>query len=133
MQMILFKMNDKQYLISAAAVEEVVDTVQITKVPLAPVWVKGLINFRGTVLTVISLAELVGLPQSQTNRNIMIMRKDDEQRGLLIDEVIEVLDVAPDEIQLGEEQATPYFTGVVTLEDQQTIADVIDVTDKIFS
>ncbi|WP_439957210.1 chemotaxis protein CheW [Ligilactobacillus salitolerans] len=131
--MILFKMNDKQYLISAAAVEEVVDTVQITKVPLAPVWVKGLINFRGTVLTVISLAELVGLPQSQTNRNIMIMRKDDEQRGLLIDEVIEVLDVAPDEIQLGEEQATPYFTGVVTLEDQQTIADVIDVTDKIFS
>lgn len=133
MQMILFKMNDKQYLISAAAVEEVVDTVQITKVPLAPVWVKGLINFRGTVLTVISLAELVGLPQSQTNRNIMIMRKDDEQRGLLIDEVIEVLDVAPDEIQLEEEQATPYFTGVVTLEDQQTIADVIDVTDKIFS
>lgn len=131
MQMILFKMNQQHYLIAAETVEEVVDTVQITKVPLAPLWVKGLINLRGTVLTVISLAQLVGLAESQTNRNIMIMKKDDERRGLLIDEVIEVVDVDPDDIQLSEDQAALYFTGVVGL-GEQTIADVIDVNDKIF-
>lgn len=131
MQMILFKMNQQHYLIAAGTVEEVVDTVQITKVPLAPLWVKGLINLRGTVLTVISLAQLVGLPESKTNRNIMIMKKDDERRGLLIDEVIEVVDVDPDDIQLNEDQAALYFTGVVDL-GEQTIADVIDVNDKIF-
>lgn len=129
--MILFKMNQQHYLIAAETVEEVVDTVQITKVPLAPLWVKGLINLRGTVLTVISLAQLVGLPESKTNRNIMIMKKDDERRGLLIDEVIEVVDVDPDDIQLSEDQAALYFTGVVDL-GEQTIADVIDVNDKIF-
>ncbi|KRN88085.1 chemotaxis protein CheW [Ligilactobacillus acidipiscis] len=129
--MILFKMNQQHYLIAAGTVEEVVDTVQITKVPLAPLWVKGLINLRGTVLTVISLAQLVGLPESKTNRNIMIMKKDDERRGLLIDEVIEVVDVDPDDIQLSEDQAALYFTGVVDL-GEQTIADVIDVNDKIF-
>lgn len=131
MQMILFKMNQQHYLIAAETVEEVVDTVQITKVPLAPLWVKGLINLRGTVLTVISLAQLVGLPESKTNRNIMIMKKDDERRGLLIDEVIEVVDVDPDDIQLSEDQAALYFTGVVDL-GEQTIADVIDVNDRIF-
>lgn len=131
MQMILFKMNQQHYLIAAETVEEVVDTVQITKVPLAPLWVKGLINLRGTVLTVISLAQLVGLAESKTNRNIMIMKKDDERRGLLIDEVIEVVDVDPDDIQLSEDQAALYFTGVVDL-GEQTIADVIDVNDKIF-
>lgn len=131
MQMILFKMNQQHYLIAAETVEEVVDTVQITKVPLAPLWVKGLINLRGTVLTVISLAQLVGLEESQTNRNIMIMKKDDERRGLLIDEVIEVVDVDPDDIQLSEDQAALYFTGVVDL-GEQTIADVVDVNDKIF-
>lgn len=131
MQMILFKMNQQHYLIAAETVEEVVDTVQITKVPLAPLWVKGLINLRGTVLTVISLAQLVGLAESQTNRNIMIMKKDDERRGLLIDEVIEVMDVDPDDIQLSEDQANPCFTGVVDL-GEQTIADVVDVNDKIF-
>jgi len=131
MQMILFKMNDQHYLIAAQTVEEVVDTVQITKVPLAPSWVKGLINLRGTVLTVISLAQLVGLPESQTNRNIMIMKKDDERRGMLIDEVIEVMDVDQNDIQLNEDHSTPFFAGVVAL-DEQTIADVIDVNDKIF-
>lgn len=131
MQMILFKMNQQNYLIAAQTVEEVVDTVQITKVPLAPKWVKGLINLRGTVLTVISLSQLVGLTDSQTNRNIMIMKKGEERRGLLIDEVIEVLDVQPAEIQLKTDQNQPFFTGIVGL-DEQTIADVIDVNEKIF-
>lgn len=131
MQMILFKMNQQNYLIAAQTVEEVVDTVQITKVPLAPKWVKGLINLRGTVLTVISLSQLVGLTDSQTNRNIMIMKKGEERRGLLIDEVIEVLDVQPAEIQLKTDQNQPFFTGIVGI-DEQTIADVIDVNEKIF-
>lgn len=131
MQMISFKMNQQHYLIAAQTVEEVVDTVQITKVPLAPSWVKGLINLRGTVLTVISLAQLVGLADSQNNRNIMIMRKGDDRRGLLIDEVVEVLDVKQEDIQLRSDQGSPFFTGVVSL-DEQMIADVIDVNDKIF-
>lgn len=131
MQMILFKMNQKHYLIAAKTVEEVVDTVQITKVPLAPAWVKGLINLRGTVLTVISLAQLVGLQGSQINRNIMIMKKDDERRGLLIDEVVEVLDVKNEEIQLDEDHASSNFIGVVALAGQ-IVADVIDVSGQIF-
>ncbi len=41
MQMILFKMKQQFYLIAADTVEEVIDTVRITKVPLAPHWIKG--------------------------------------------------------------------------------------------
>lgn len=55
MQMILFKMDHQNYLISADAVEEVIDTIKITKVPLAPHWVEGLINLRGTVLSLIHI------------------------------------------------------------------------------
>ena len=58
MQMIMFKMSDEYYLISAKSVEEIIDTVPITYVPLAPNWVKGLINLRGNVMTVIGLSEL---------------------------------------------------------------------------
>ena len=36
MQMIMFKMSDEYYLISAKSVEEIIDTVPITYVPLAP-------------------------------------------------------------------------------------------------
>lgn len=62
MQMIMFKMSDEYYLISAKSVEEIIDTVPITYVPLAPNWVKGLINLRGNVMTVIGLSELIGIP-----------------------------------------------------------------------
>lgn len=80
MQMILFTMNQQYYLISAASVEEVIDTVTITKVPLAYHWIEGLINLRGTVMTVIGLAELIGVTRSKENRNILIMKNDEEKK-----------------------------------------------------
>lgn len=48
-------------MVSAETVEEVIDTVEITEIPLAPKWVQGLINLRGSVLTVVGLAELIDL------------------------------------------------------------------------
>lgn len=130
MQMILFKMNQQHYLISAASVEEVIDTVQITGVPLAPSWVKGLINLRGTVMTVIGLSELIGVPSSKDNRNILIMKKDEERKGLLIEEVVEVVDIDKEDIQLEKTDKEKHYLGVVSLEDK--VANVVDVNHLIF-
>ncbi|WP_311408494.1 chemotaxis protein CheW [Liquorilactobacillus uvarum] len=130
MQMILFKMNQQHYLISAASVEEVIDTVQITRVPLAPSWVKGLINLGGTVMTVIGLSELIGVPSSKDNRNILIMKKDEERKGLLIEEVVEVVDIDKEDIQLEKTDKEKHYLGVVSLEDK--VANVVDVNHLIF-
>lgn len=130
MQMILFKMQGQNYLISADDVEEVVDTIQITKVPLASNWIKGLINLRGTVVTVVGLAELLGIPSSDNNLNILIMKNGEERKGLLIEEVIEVSDIDPSEIQLGSEQDEKHIKGVIALPDK--VANIVDVTDAIF-
>ena len=128
--MILFKMQGQNYLISADDVEEVVDTIQITKVPLASNWIKGLINLRGTVVTVVGLAELLGIPSSDNNLNILIMKNGEERKGLLIEEVIEVLDINPSEIQLGSEQDEKHIKGVIAFPDK--VANIVDVTDAIF-
>lgn len=130
MQMILFKMQGQNYLISADDVEEVVDTIQITKVPLASNWIKGLINLRGTVVTVVGLAELLGIPSSDNNLNILIMKNGEERKGLLIEEVIEVLDIDPTEIQLGSDQSEKHIKGVIAFPDK--VANIVDVTDAIF-
>ena len=130
MQMILFKMQGQNYLISADDVEEVVDTIQITKVPLASNWIKGLINLRGTVVTVVGLAELLGISSSDNNLNILIMKNGEERKGLLIEEVIEVLDIDPSEIQLGSEQDEKHIKGVIAFPDK--VANIVDVTDAIF-
>ena len=90
MQMIMFKMSDEYYLISAKSVEEIIDTVPITYVPLAPNWVKVLIILLGIVMTVIGLSELIGIPSPEKCMNILIMKNEEneeERKGLLIEEV----------------------------------------------
>lgn len=130
MQMILFTMNQQYYLISAESVEEVIDTVTITKVPLAPRWIEGLINLRGTVMTVIGLAELIGIERPEKNRNILIMKNEEEKKGLLIEEVIEVVDIEPSAIQLPSSDEQDYYTGVIAFSDK--VANIIDVNHLIF-
>ena len=73
MQMILFKMAQQYYLISADSVDEVIDAPSFTKVPLAPEWVEGLINLRGSVVTVIRLAKLIPIMEPAYEKNILIM------------------------------------------------------------
>ena len=130
MQMILFTMNQQKYLISADSVEEVVDTMAITPVPLAPKWVKGLINLRGTVMTVIGLAELINVPSTPDNKNILIMKQDEERKGLLIEEVIEVVDINEEDIQLTNAEDADYYDGVVAFSD--IVANIVNVNHLIF-
>ncbi|MEG0293560.1 chemotaxis protein CheW [Enterococcus sp.] len=130
MQMILFKMNEQSYLISADTVEEIIDTIHITKVPLAPSWVEGLINLRGTILTVVNLAELIELEKPADPRNIFIMKNGEEKKGLLIEEVVEVIDVQPADLQLKEDSEFDYYSGIVSFSDK--VANVIDVNHLIF-
>lgn len=130
MQMILFTMNQHYYVTAAEHIEEVIDAPTITKVPLADAWVEGLINLRGTVLTVVNLAELIGLEQPKHNRNILIMKKADEKKGLLIEEVIEVITIEEAAIQLPNTDEADYYTGVLSIAND--VASIIDVTHLIF-
>lgn len=130
MQMILFKINEQSYLISADTVEEIIDTIHITKVPLAPNWVEGLINLRGTILTVVNLAELIQLQRPKEHRNIFIMKHGEEKKGLLIEEVVEVIDIQPADLQLKEDSEFDYYSGIVSFPDK--VANVIDVNHLIF-
>ena len=129
MQMILFKMAQQYYLISADSVDEVIDAPSFTKVPLAPEWVEGLINLRGSVVTVIRLAKLIPIMEPAYEKNILIMKKQEETKGVLVEEVIEVLDITEDDIQLSN-QETEHAVGVVTIGEK--VANVIQIDHMIF-
>ncbi|AUJ30641.1 MAG: chemotaxis protein CheW [Liquorilactobacillus hordei] len=130
MQMILFKMNQQNFMVSAESVEEVIDTVEITGIPLAPKWVQGLINLRGSVLTVIGLAELINLPPIEKKMNILIMKNEDNRKGLLIDEVLKVIDIEKEQIQLESSSDKKYYIGATTVEGN--VASVIEINQLIF-
>lgn len=76
-------------------VQEVLRYQEMTRVPLAPEVIEGLINLRGQIVTAIDMRRRLRLPPragGQTPMN-MVVRTEDGAVSLLVDEIGDVLDV----------------------------------------
>ena len=76
-------------------VQEVMIGAEITPVPLAPPVVRGLINLRGQIVTVIDLRRCLGFVERPTGQLLVnfIVYTDDGCASLLVDQVGDVLSV----------------------------------------
>lgn len=84
--------------IAVQQVQEVFRFQQMTRVPLAPGAVRGLINLRGQIVTAIDLRTRLGLPDRPADRAPMnvVVRTDDGAITLLVDEIGDVQEVHAD-------------------------------------
>lgn len=76
-------------------VQEVIRYQEMTRVPLAPAVVRGLINLRGHIVTAVDLRrrlELRERPADQLPMNVVV-RSEDGAVSLLVDEIGDVLEV----------------------------------------
>jgi purine-binding chemotaxis protein CheW len=76
-------------------VQEIIRYQEMTRVPLAPPVVRGLINLRGQIVTAIDLRrrlELRDRPDGELPVNVVV-QTDDGAVSLLVDEIGDVLDV----------------------------------------
>ena len=117
-------------------VQEVIRYQEMTRVPLAPSVVKGLINLRGQIVTAVDLRRRMGLRErlvTDLPMNVVI-RNEDGVVSLLVDEIGDVLEVEEEAIELppgtlaGE--ARELIRGVYKLKDTLLIA--LD-TDKMLN
>lgn len=103
-------------------VQEINKLLDMTKVPQAPEYVKGILNLRGQIVTVIDLGRKLGLSlthRSADTRNIIVSSKN-EYIGLLVDKIGDVVrtewdTVEPPPANIGGVQGK-YFEGVFKLE-----------------
>lgn len=74
-------------------VQEINRTNAITKVPLSPPCVRGVMNLRGEVVTMLDLRTLMGLPPSECTKNSrnLILKCEGEIFGLWVDGVADIL------------------------------------------
>ena len=78
------------------SVQEIIRYQEMTRVPLAPPVVRGLINLRGQIVTAIDLRRRLQLedrPADQLPINVVV-RSDDGAVSLLVDEIGDVLQVS---------------------------------------
>jgi len=86
--------------IDISQVQEVNRQLDVTSVPQAPKCVRGVINLRGEVTTVIDLRTILGLKQTEVtaeSRNLILNYKD-ETLGFLVDRISDILALRTDEI-----------------------------------
>lgn len=127
MQIVIFKLNDEQFAVETAKVQSINDIMEITKVPNAPNHIKGLINLRGNIISLLDINLLLDVEKIEgDSNNIIILEMQDEQIGITVDQVDEVVDIGEDIIEKGEDvRKKGYIKGVINLEGR--IITLIDI------
>src|ERR1035441_1609998 len=103
-QYMTFKLGDELFAINVAQVREVLEVPQITKLPTAPQYMKGVVNVRGQSIPVVDLRVRFGLPKGtetvQTRIIVMELALDGEVAilGGMADSVHEVIELEPGNI-----------------------------------
>jgi purine-binding chemotaxis protein CheW len=103
-QYITFKLGDELFAINVNQVREVLELSQITKVPSAPKYMRGVVNVRGKATPVVDLRLKFGLPSAPDTINsrivVMELDLDGEQTvvGGIADSVHEVVELEPGQI-----------------------------------
>jgi purine-binding chemotaxis protein CheW len=97
-QFATFYLDDLFFGVEVKKVQEVIRFQEMTRVPLAPPVVQGLINLRGQIVTAVDLRRRLSLPPRGADQLPMnvVVRTPDGAVSLLVDEIGDVLEVSAD-------------------------------------
>lgn len=97
-QLCTFYLEHLLFGVEVEKVQEVIRYQEMTRIPLSPAVVAGLINLRGQIVTAINLREQLHLPSRQGGELPMnvVIRRDDGPISLLVDEIGDVVEVDED-------------------------------------
>ena len=89
-----FYIGNEYYGIEVMKVQEVAQSSTIVSVPLAPKFVKGLINLRGQIATALGLRELFGeAPNESKDQMSVVCRVDGNLISLIVDQIGDVVEI----------------------------------------
>ena len=104
-QYLTFFLVNEECAISILKVREIIEYDTITTVPKMDLWVRGVINLRGSVVPVVDLAAKFGMEQKPVGKTTCIViveaQFEDQQTtvGLIVDAVSQVMELSHDDIQ----------------------------------
>lgn len=122
-EILFFNIGESIYGIEIKYVKEIISVEQITVVPKIPDYIKGVINIRGKVVPIISVRNRFGIeeiPYDDRTCIIVLEFEDDEQVGIIVDRVQEVLIAKPSDISKAPDSknvnANRYIKSIIEIE-----------------
>ena len=100
-QFCTFFLADQFFGVPVEQVQEVIRYQEMTRVPLVPPVIRGLINLRGQIVMAVDLRRRVGMPDrpdAQLPMNVVV-RTEDGAVSFLVDEIGDVLEAAEDKLE----------------------------------
>lgn len=117
-----FSLKNESYGISLGKVKEIIAMQDITEIPKTPDFIKGVINLRGKIVSIMDLRLKFGMEEKEyTERTCIIVvdintGKSKKQMGVAVDDVAEVIDIKEEEIEDMEENEAhadrEFITGI---------------------
>ncbi len=121
-ELITFLIGAQEFCVDIMSVREIRGWTPATPLPHSPGFVRGVINLRGAVLSIVDLAARLGLPATEPSaRHVIIVAQVGHQIvGLLVDAVSDILTVTSDTIQptpdVASDMARSFVRGVLAID-----------------
>ena len=130
-RLLIVELRGGLYGVDSATVREIVSPLEATRLPGAPPHVRGVVNLRGQLLTVVDLGHrLTGAPTETALGPIVVVTAAERLLGLVVDDVHDVQEVrvvsAEREVLA---RADGLLTGVGRLDDEVVL--VIDIPELV--
>ena len=121
MEMCTVRLGTSVFGVPITHILEIVGAAKPQPVPLAPIFVGGLMHYRGDVLTTVSLRQLLDMPPKEGRQDLLVLESAGGIFGLLVDSVSEVLTVSSVDFEpnpsILDERRGLLFAGAYKLKD----------------
>ncbi|WP_158747247.1 chemotaxis protein CheW [Acidisphaera sp. L21] len=123
-ELLSFRVGAQEFCVDIMIVREIRGWVQETPLPHAPSYVRGVVNLRGAVLSIIDLSERLGLGAADpTTQHVIIVAQIGAQTvGLLVSAVSDILTINDSMIQptpaVAQGISSSYVQGLLTVENR---------------
>lgn len=130
-QYCVFRSGRERFCLPVLDVEEVLDWPLLTKLPLAPAYVQGIFNLRGSIVPLIDIALTEGRRAGLLPKHVVVAsprgdgHHEDLRVGIAADEVIGTYMVNSDDLLEQAPENVPHCTGMLRHDDR--LALVIDL------
>ncbi len=118
-QYLTFFVAEERYAIAILDVKEIIEVSQMTRVPMTPDYIRGVINLRGNVVPVVDLCARLGKGRSElTKRSCIVLVEveaggERQPLGMLVDEVNEILEIPASHLQPAPDFGTDIRTDFI--------------------
>ena len=131
-----FTVADETYALNVLDVQEVLRAAEITPIPGAHPAIRGIINLRGNVVTILDARTLFNLPEKSfddDSRIMVVELRSGEVAGIVVDRVAEVIaldeEIVNEAKRSGNEESSTHILGVVTQQSEKGTDRLIILVD----